>query len=102
MKRTVIAISLALGAAVTAGCGSTSSGGGSSSGVPSAAEQACLRDVTDVTNNPDVVLLGSDAYQGGGRYVRVGVGSNRAVWQCIGFPDGRTSEIMSLTDEGRY
>lgn len=101
MKHAITLSVLTCIAATAAGCGSSPQSS-SSSGVPSAAEQACLRDVTNVTNNPDVVLLGSDPYQGGGRYVRVGVGPDRAVWQCIGYPDGRTSEIMSLTDEGRY
>lgn len=99
MKHAIIPMAVALIA--VAGCG-TSPNSGSSSGVPSAAEQACLRDVTETTNNPDVMLLGSEPYQGGGRYVRVGVGPSRAVWQCIGYPDGRTAEIMSLTGEGRY
>lgn len=101
MKYSSMLPTLALVAVASAGC-ATSPPGGSSPGVPSTAEQACLRGVTDVTNNPDAVLLGSEPYQGGGRYVRVGVGPNRAAWQCIGYPDGRTAEIMSLTDEGRY
>lgn len=95
---------LALAAATLVGCQTSSerpAHGGSSSGVPSRAEQACLRDVTQQTNNPDVVLLGSEPFQGGGRYVRVGVGPNRAVWQCIGYDNGTTAEIMSLTNEGR-
>ena len=95
---------IALATAALAGCGGNAerpaSGGGSSSSIPSVAEQACLRDVTRQTNNPDVVLLGSEPYQGGGIYVRVGVGPNRAPWQCIGYENGRTAEIMSLTNEG--
>ena len=84
-----------IAALVLAGCQSNSQRSGHS-GIPSAAEQACLRDVTQQTNNPDVVLLGSEPYQGGARYVRVGVGDQRAVWQCIGRSDGSTSEIMYL------
>ena len=87
-------------AAALAGCQSSAGGSQVSSGTPSIAEQACLRDVTRTTNNPDVVLLGSEPYQGGALYVRVGVGPNRAVWQCIGHSNGTTSEIMSLTKEG--
>ncbi|WP_213548715.1 SH3 domain-containing protein [Vannielia litorea] len=67
--------------------------------MPTAAEQACLRDVTAVTNNPDVVLLGSEFSQAG-TMVRVGVGPDQAPWQCIAYEDGTTAEIMSLTDEG--
>ena len=94
---------LALAASALVGCQTSSerpAQGGSSSGVPSRAEQARLRDVTRQTNNPDVVLLGSEPFQGGGRYVRVGVGPNQAVWQCIGYENGTTAEIMSLTNEG--
>ena len=67
---------------------------------PSAAEQACLRDVTSTTNNPDVVLLGS-TYSEAGTEVIVGVGEQRARWRCIAYKDGTTGGIMSLTDEGR-
>lgn len=69
------------------------------SSVPTLAEQACLRDVTRVTNNPDVVLLGSE-FSEAGTLVRVGVGANRAPWRCIGYSDGTTAGIESLTDEG--
>ncbi|MDW4497965.1 hypothetical protein R5H30_08245 [Sulfitobacter sp. D35] len=66
---------------------------------PNAAEQACLRDVTSTTNNPDVVLLGSE-FSEAGTLVRVGVGDTRAPWQCIAYSDGSTAGIQSLTDEG--
>jgi hypothetical protein len=32
--------------------------------------------------------------------VTVGVGPGRALWQCIGYDNGSTAEIMSLADEG--
>jgi hypothetical protein len=67
---------------------------------PSAAEQACLRDVTRTTNNPDVVLLGSSFSQAGTEVI-VGVGEQRARWRCIAYSDGTTGGITSLTDEGR-
>ena len=70
-----------------------------STAMPSAAEQACLRDVTVTTNNPDVVLLGSE-FSEAGTMVRVGVGPQRAPWQCIAYRDGTTAGIMSLTNEG--
>jgi hypothetical protein len=66
---------------------------------PSVAEQACLRDVTRTTNNPDVVLLGSSFSQAGTEVI-VGVGAQRARWRCIGYADGSTAGITSLTDEG--
>jgi hypothetical protein len=70
-----------------------------SSKMPTAAEQACLRDVTRETNNPDVVLL-SSSYSEAGTEVIVGVGPQRARWRCIAYRDGTTAGIMSLTDEG--
>lgn len=100
MKLTVVA----LATAALAGCGANSerpaSGGGSSTSTPSVAEQACLRDVTRTTNNPDVVLLDS-TYSEAGTEVIVGVGPQRARWRCIGYRDGTTAGIMSLTDEGK-
>lgn len=68
-------------------------------GTPSLAEQGCLRDVTRTTNNPDVTLL-SSSYSEAGTEVIVGVGPQRARWRCIGYKDGTTASIMSLTDEG--
>ena len=93
---------LALGAVAlmaVAGCDDGSSGGGTVAAMPTAAEQACLRDVARETGNPDVVLLGSEFSQAG-TMVRVGVGPNAAPWQCIAYSDGSTAGIMSLSDEG--
>lgn len=69
------------------------------SATPSVAEQACLRDVTATTSNPEVVLLGSE-FSEAGTLVRIGVGPDQAPWQCIAYSDGTTDGIMSLTDEG--
>lgn len=89
-------IGLAAGAlALLAGCVEETS----TSGVPSAAEQACLRDVSRTTNNGDVALLSSSFSQAGTEVI-VGVGPQRARWRCIGYEDGTTAEIMSLTNEG--
>jgi hypothetical protein len=74
-------------------------GGGAMSGMPSAAEQACLRAVTVETGNPDVVLL-SSSFSEAGTEVIVGVGPQEARWQCIAYSDGSTSRPMSLTNEG--
>jgi hypothetical protein len=79
--------------------GDTRSSSAPAPGTPSLAEQACLRDVTRQTNNPDVVLL-SSSYSEAGTEVIVGVGPQRARWRCIGYRDGTTAGIMSLTDEG--
>lgn len=70
-----------------------------SSRMPNAAEQACLRDVTRTTNNPDVVLL-SSSFSEAGTEVIVGVGPQQARWRCIAYRDGTTAGIMSLADEG--
>lgn len=88
-------------AAVLTGCDSNPSvsDAAPSSRTPTAAEQACLRDVTRTTNNPDVVLLGS-TYSEAGTEVIVGVGEQRARWRCIAYRDGTTDGIMSLTNEG--
>lgn len=70
-------------------------GGGAAAApqTPNAAEQACLRDVTAETNNPDVVLLGSE-FSEAGTLVRVGVGPERAPWKCIAYKDGTTAGIQ--------
>lgn len=73
--------------------------GGVITRAPNAAEQACLLGVTRETNNPDVVLLGSEFSQAG-TLVRIGVGPARAPWQCIAYADGSVDGIGSLTDEG--
>ena len=66
---------------------------------PSAAEQACLRDVSRTTNNGDVVLLSSSFSQAGTEVI-VGVGPQRARWRCIGYDNGTTAGIESLANEG--
>jgi hypothetical protein len=75
------------------------SGSSSAPAEVSLAEQGCLRDVTRTTNNPDVVLLSSSSSQAGTNVI-VGVGPQRARWSCIGYRDGTTADIQSLTDEG--
>lgn len=73
--------------------------GGGTVATVSPADQACLRAVTNVTNNPEVVLISSDFSQAGTEVI-VGVGPQRARWQCIAYSDGSTSTPMSLTNEG--
>ena len=90
--------------ALIAGCVESTGGSRHSTapapGTPSLAEQGCLRDVTNASNNPDVVLLSSSFSQAGTEVI-VGVGPQQARWRCIGYEDGTTSSIMSMTDEGR-
>jgi hypothetical protein len=104
MKASAIALS-AIGLISLVGCTETTqtksdaSSTGASSRMPTPAEQACLRDVTNTTNNPDVVLLDSSFSQAGTEVI-VGVGPQRARWRCIAYSDGTTAGIESLTDEG--
>ena len=101
--RTLLIGSAAAALIALVGCtettGDTRPSAPASSRMPNAAEQACLRDVTRTTNNPDVVLL-SSSYSEAGTEVIVGVGPQRARWRCIAYRDGSTAGIMSLTDEG--
>jgi len=100
----LIATATAAALSLLVGCvestGDTRPTGGAAAGTPSRAEQACLRDVTRTTNNADVMLL-SSSYSEAGTQVVIGVGPQRARWRCIGYKDGSTADIMSLTDEGR-
>lgn len=84
--------------AVLAACDDGGSTSAEAAG-PTPAEQVCLRDVTTATNNPEVVLLGSQGSEAG-TLVQVGVGPDRAPWQCIAYSDGTTDGIQSLTNEG--
>lgn len=79
--------------------GECTGGGAGQSGAPTAAQQACLRDVRNTTNNPDVTVLES-SFSEAGTQVIVGVGPQRARWNCIAYADGTTAGIESLTDEG--
>ncbi len=69
------------------------------SATPGAEEEACLVAVIAETNNPDVAVLGSE-FSEEGTNVTVGVGPQRAPWQCIAHSEGTTSRPMSLTNEG--
>lgn len=82
--------------ATLAGCVEETSSG---STAPSLAEQGCLRDVSRTTNNGDVAIM-SSTFSQAGTTVIVGVGPDRARWECIGYEDGTTAGIMSLTNEG--
>lgn len=66
---------------------------------PNSAGAICLRAVQEVTNNPDQTIVSTDPGNAGTRVI-VGVGPDRALWQCIAQDDGTTTGVMSLTDEG--
>lgn len=72
---------------------------GSVSATPGADEEVCLAAVIAETKNSDVAVLGSE-FSEAGTNVTVGVGPQRARWQCIAYSDGTTSRPMSLTNEG--
>jgi hypothetical protein len=95
----ILAVALTLLAGCTETTGDTKPLPPASSKTPNVAEQACLRDVTRTTNNPDVVMLSSSFSQAGTEVI-VGVGPQRARWRCIAYGDGTTAGIESLTDEG--
>jgi hypothetical protein len=69
-----------------------------SSRMPSKNEQACLRAVTQQTNNGDVVLMGSETSEANDT-VYVGVGQQRAKWKCL-VKRGKVAEVSSMTNEG--
>ncbi len=83
--------------ALLAACDETSTS--SASAEPTPAQQACLRDVAKTTNNSQVVVL-SSAFSEAGTQVTVGVGEDRAPWNCIAYTDGATAGIEFLGDEG--
>lgn len=67
--------------------------------VPQVARDACLREVARVTNNPTTVIL-EMIYSEANSQVIVGVGPNRARWQCTVSNRGAVANVMSLTNEG--
>lgn len=69
-----------------------------SAGMPSQNAQACLRAVTQQTNNGDVVLLSSETSEANDTVI-VGVGRQRAKWKCLA-KDGKVAEVSSMTNEG--
>ncbi len=83
--------------ALLAACDETSTSGASAE--PTPAQQACLRDVAKTTKNSQVVVL-SSAFSEAGTQVTVGVGEDRAPWNCIAYTDGATAGIEFLGDEG--
>ncbi len=97
MKKFLTPTAVLLGALTVAACEDTGSSTVSSELTP--AQQACLRDVANTTNNSQVVVL-SSAFSEAGTQVTVGVGEDRAAWNCIAYSDGATAGIEFLGDEG--
>jgi hypothetical protein len=67
-------------------------------GMRSAAEQACLRDVSLEANTRDLIPLQATPSPEGTEVI-VGVGPQRARWRCIGYDDGTTTVVISLAEE---
>lgn len=67
---------------------------------PTRDEQACLQSLSRQSRNAEVVLLTGTETSEANTVVYMGLGPNRARWRCL-VKDGRVSEVMSLTDEGR-
>ena len=67
--------------------------------VPQIARDACLREVRRTTNNPDVTVL-EMIYSEANSQIKVGVGPDRAPWQCLVSNSGIVANVMSLTNEG--
>jgi hypothetical protein len=67
--------------------------------VPKVARKACLREVAHVTKNKATVIL-EMVYSEANSQVIVGVGPNKARWECIVSNDGIVANVMSLTNEG--
>ncbi len=97
MKYLSTPAALLLGSLAVAACDETGSSSATSEVTP--AQQACLRDVANTTNNSQVVVL-SSAFSEAGTQVTVGVGEDRAPWNCIAYSDGATAGIEFLGDEG--
>lgn len=67
--------------------------------VPQVARDACLREVRRTTNNPDLAVI-EMLYSEANSQLKIGVGPNRAPWQCTVSNSGVVANVMSLTDEG--
>jgi hypothetical protein len=64
-----------------------------STGAPTPAQQACLAAVSNAANNGDVAVLSSLGSEAGTQ-VTVGVGPDRASWNCIAYSDGSTAGVQ--------
>lgn len=98
MNRT-LALVFGLAAATTlAGCIEETASQLPGNAPEAAAQQACVRDVRAATGNPDVTVR-SSSFSEAGTEVILNVGPT-GTWRCIGYRDGTTAGIESLTNEG--
>lgn len=67
--------------------------------VPQVARDACLREVRRTTNNPDLSIV-EMLYSEANSQLKIGVGPDRAPWQCTVSNRGEVANVMSLTNEG--
>lgn len=74
------------------------SSGADVASIPKADQQACLAAVSQKTNNGQVVVLDASGSEANNMVI-VGVGKDKAKWQCL-VKNGRVADVMSLTDEG--
>lgn len=99
-------IGVLVAAALAAGCTTGSGPSGNppqaplmDESVPQVARDACLREVQRTTNNPDLTIL-EMIYSEANSQLKIGVGPDRAPWQCTVSNRGEVADVMSLTDEG--
>lgn len=110
MKPTKFARTLAFGVTIFAVGGCLETGGSTTAvsapapgSVPAdslegQARTACLSAVRTTTANPDVSVIRSSFAEAGTEVIlRVG---ETGTWRCIGYRDGSTAGVMSITDEG--
>ena len=67
--------------------------------VPQVARDACLREVGRTTKNPNLTIL-EMLYSDANSQLKIGVGPERAPWQCTVSNSGVVANVMSLTNEG--
>lgn len=66
---------------------------------PTPEQQACLAAVSREANNGDVAVLNSLGSEAGTQ-VTVGVGPDRAPWNCIAYSDGTTAGVQFNGSDG--
>ena len=79
-------------------CQVTSAGDAVIASVPHKDRQACLAAVSHKTRNPTVAVLDATAAEASNTVI-VGVGTQKARWQCL-VKNGHVADVMSLTNEG--
>jgi predicted polyphosphate/ATP-dependent NAD kinase len=98
MKTRITIAAAALAVTSLAGCVEMPGGGGPGNSAEAAAREACVRDTRSTTGNPDVFVQ-SSSFSEAGTEVILTVGGT-GTWRCIGYSNGTTAGIESLTNEG--